>query len=70
VTTDTELHGVGGFHGGVESTPEEDAGEETHHKQGQQRILCTGCSQGSEKFGQHLVFLEEVTVRRAIKGDI
>jgi hypothetical protein len=36
VTAYAELHGVGGFHGGVEPAPENDAGDEAAAQQGQQ----------------------------------
>src|SRR5574343_736577 len=35
VAGDAEFKGIGGFHGGVESAPEEDAGNETDHQQSQ-----------------------------------
>lgn len=46
VAGDAELQLVGRFHGGVEAAPEDNAGEESDHQQGQQGIFGAGPAQG------------------------
>ena len=60
VTADAELQGIGRFHGGVETAPEEHAGEKTDHQQGQQRILCTRSLQHRQKPGFSIVCHEAI----------